>query len=222
MYLYKNLNRGSKIGAKIEFYPGFLSKIQNSLVWVFIFNFDVKRTCTTGKCRDPTLRGDVERHRVCDKRIIKVAEPSPAVTVLNLSIVFPSSSWSRRTNPNLWEDDTTLTAYLPPSGCRIVQRNRWPPNHPVVGITITLPQCWFSCKSLNPSRCIIPRWWPISQLRRLLPWRMTLCISKVRRQGKSARSNCLRPCYDDSVRQLQESVMATTDLTHRRSWYVSQ
>jgi len=35
------------------------------------FNFDVKRTCTTGKCRDPTLRGDVERHRVCDKHIIR-------------------------------------------------------------------------------------------------------------------------------------------------------
>ena len=32
-------------------------------------------------------------------------------------------------------DDTTLTAYLPPSGCRIVHRNRCPPNHPVVGMT---------------------------------------------------------------------------------------
>ena len=30
-------------------------------------------------------KGDVERHRVCDKHIIKVAEPSPAVTVVNLS-----------------------------------------------------------------------------------------------------------------------------------------
>ena len=49
------------------------------------FNFDVKRTCTNGKCRYPTLRGDVERHRVYDKHIIKVAEPSAAVTVLNLS-----------------------------------------------------------------------------------------------------------------------------------------
>ena len=37
--------------------------------------------------------------------------------------------------PNIWEDDTTLTDYLPPSGCRIVQRNRCPPNHPVVGMT---------------------------------------------------------------------------------------
>jgi hypothetical protein len=47
----------------------------------------------------------------------------------------PSSSWSLRTNPNIWESDTTLTAYLPPSGCRIVQRNRCPPNHPVLGMT---------------------------------------------------------------------------------------
>jgi len=31
------------------------------------------------------IEGDVERHRVCDKHIIKVAEPSPAVTVVNLS-----------------------------------------------------------------------------------------------------------------------------------------
>ena len=30
-------------------------------------------------------KGDVERHRVCDKHIIKVAEPSSAVTVVNLS-----------------------------------------------------------------------------------------------------------------------------------------
>jgi hypothetical protein len=30
-------------------------------------------------------KGDVEGHRVCDKHIIKVAEPSPAVTVVNLS-----------------------------------------------------------------------------------------------------------------------------------------
>ena len=30
-------------------------------------------------------KGDVERHRVCDKHIIEVAEPSPAVTVVNLS-----------------------------------------------------------------------------------------------------------------------------------------
>ena len=30
-------------------------------------------------------KGDVERHRVCDKHIIKVAEPSPAGTVLILS-----------------------------------------------------------------------------------------------------------------------------------------
>ena len=29
--------------------------------------------------------GGVEGHRVCDKHIIKVAEPSPAVTVVNLS-----------------------------------------------------------------------------------------------------------------------------------------
>ena len=30
-------------------------------------------------------KGDVERHRVCDKHIIVVAEPSAAVTVVNLS-----------------------------------------------------------------------------------------------------------------------------------------
>ena len=30
-------------------------------------------------------KGDVERHRVCDKHIKEVAEPSPAVTVVNLS-----------------------------------------------------------------------------------------------------------------------------------------
>ena len=42
-----------------------------------------------------------------------------------------------RWSPYQWSpyDDTTLTAYLPPSGCRIVQRNRCPPNHPVVGMT---------------------------------------------------------------------------------------
>ncbi len=83
------------------------------------------------------IEGDVERHRVCDKHIIKVAEPSPAVTVVNLStrgllsiiVMVPSDLL------NIWEDDTTLTAYLPPSGCRIVQRYRCPPNHPVVGMT---------------------------------------------------------------------------------------
>ena len=30
-------------------------------------------------------KGDVEGHRVCDRHIITVAEPSPAVTVVNLS-----------------------------------------------------------------------------------------------------------------------------------------
>jgi len=48
------------------------------------FNFDAKRTCTTGKCRDPTLRV-MSKDTECDKHIIKVAEPSPAVTVVNLS-----------------------------------------------------------------------------------------------------------------------------------------
>ena len=59
-------------------------------------------------------KGDVERHRVCDKHIIKVAEPSPAVTVLNLStrgllsiiVMVPSDQ------PQIWESDTTMTTWV--------------------------------------------------------------------------------------------------------------
>ena len=113
-----------------------------------------------------------------------------------------SSSWSRRTNPKIWGSDTTLTAYLPLSGCRIVQRNRCLPYHPVVGTTsgtsdiwqhwsnvrylgylTTLVECQINDNIGRMSlRCISLRWWPTSQLRRLWPWRMTLCIRKVRRQ----------------------------------------
>ena len=142
-------------------------------------------------------KGDVERHRVCDKHIIKVAEQLPAVTVVKLStrglmsivVVVPSDQ------PLIYGRMTL----------------RWPPiYHPVVvgsfNVTVALlttqwsewlavsriseSTLWQRChatNSLNPLRCTLPRWWPISQLRRLLPWRMTLCIRKVRRQGKVCR-----------------------------------
>jgi hypothetical protein len=84
-----------------------------------------------------STKGDVEGHRVCDKHIVRWRSHHPQWPwwTFQHAGYCPSSSWSRRTNPNIWEDDTTLTAYLPPSGCRIVQRNRCPPNHPVVGMT---------------------------------------------------------------------------------------
>ena len=67
-------------------------------------------------------KGDVERHRVCDNKgggaITRSDRGEPFNTRANVhrrrGPVGPT--------PNKWEDDTTLTAYLPPSGCRIVQR----------------------------------------------------------------------------------------------------
>jgi len=147
-------------------------------------------------------KGDVEGHRVCDKHIIRWRSHHPQWPwwTFQHAGYCPSSSWSRRINPHIWEDDTTLTAYLPSSGCRIVQRNRCPPNHPVVGmtsgisenmLTAYLPLAWrmtrctrsrrvrrqgeSGCRFIQgiPLRCTNPRWWAISQLRRLLPWRMS-------------------------------------------------
>jgi hypothetical protein len=119
-----------------EFIFTWIGAQKNFIHFMRYYNFDVKRTCTTGKCRDPTnTKGDVEGHRVCDKHIIRWRSHHPQWPwwTFQQAGYCPSSSWSRRTNPKIWESDTTLTAYLPPSGCRIVQRNRCPPNHPVVG-----------------------------------------------------------------------------------------
>ena len=71
-------------------------------------------------------KGDVEEHRLCDKHIIRLRSHHPQWPwwTFRHAGYCPSSSWSRQTNPKIWESDTTLTAYLPPSGCRIVQRNR--------------------------------------------------------------------------------------------------
>jgi hypothetical protein len=174
-------------------------------------------------------KDDVERHRVCDKHIIRWRSHHPQWPwwTFQQAGYCPSSSWSRRTNPKRWESDTTLTAYLPLSGCRIVQRNRCLPYHPVVGTTSGTSDIWqhlVECQ-INGNigrmslRCTSLRWWTNSQLR---PDAWPFAYTKFVVRGKSARSNCLRLWYHDSVRQLQESVMTTTDLTHRRSWYVSQ
>jgi hypothetical protein len=138
------------------------------------FNFDVTGT---GKCRDPTLWWCWQTPKVMSKNtecVISIQHiirwrshhPQWPWWTFQHAGYCPSSSWSRRTNPNIWEDDTTLTAYLPPSGCRIVQRNRCPPNHPVVGwLTVSRIRestLWQRCPAtdcLNPWRCIIPRWW---------------------------------------------------------------
>jgi hypothetical protein len=170
-------------------------------------------------------KGDVEGHRVCDKHIIRWRSHHPQWPwwTFQHAGYCPSSSWSRRTNPNIWENDTTLTAYLPPSGCRIVQRNRCPPNHPVVGwlavSRIRESTLWQRCpatNSLNPGRCTIPRWWTISQLRRLLPCRMTLCIHKVRRigeslQGQTAYVHAIMTPYDSCRRVLWRLLIKHTD-----------
>ena len=84
---------------------------------------------------------------------------------------------------------------------------------------------WQIChatNSLNPSRCSTPRWWPISQLRRLWPWRLTLCICKVRRQGKVykvklptsilswLRTTVVGECYDDYWSNTQTKLICIT------------
>ena len=93
---------------------------------------------------DKHQRWCVEEHRLRDKHIIRWRSHHPQWPWWTFQRVgyCPSSSWSRRTNPKIWESDTTLTAYLPPSGCRIVQHNRCPPNHPVVRTTSGTSDIW--------------------------------------------------------------------------------
>jgi len=150
----------------------------------------------------------------------------------------PSSSRSHRTDPKIWESDTTLTAYLPPSSCRIVQRNRCPPNHPVVGMTSGISDKWqhwsnvthpprpllmvVGTNSLNPLKCKTPWWWPTSQRRRLWPWRMSLRIRKVLHQWKVCtlklptsmlswlHATVARECYDDFWSNTQTNPICIT------------
>jgi len=139
--------------------------------------------------------GDVEGHRVCDKHNTKVAEPSPAVTVVNLStrwllpiIVMIPSDQSQNMGEWHYADCLFTTQWLsdhsnvtvvsqPPSG-KNDQRY-------LVYLT-TLVECQTHDNMGRMSlRCTSPRWWATIQLRRLLPCRMTLCIHKVRRIGES-------------------------------------
>jgi hypothetical protein len=162
-------------------------------------------------------KGDVEGHRVCDKNKIRWRSHDPQwpCWTFQRAGYWPSSTWFRRTDPK--NGGVTL---------------RWPPIYTMVvgsfNVTVALlttqwsewlavsrindSTLWQRChatNSLKPLSCTTPLCWPTSQLRRLWPWCMTLCIHKVRHQGKVCtlklptsmlswlRTTVARECYDD-------------------------
>jgi hypothetical protein len=129
------------------------------------FNFDLMRTCTTGKCRDPTLWWCWQTPKVMSKDTECLHGP-----------VGPTPIYGRMTLrwPPIYHWD---------SGCRIVQRNRCPPNHPVVGMTSGISE--------NMLTAYLP-----------LAWRITRCTRsrRVRRQGKEVVGSFREFHWDVSTR----------------------
>jgi len=125
--------------------------------------------------------------------------------------------------PHIWENDTTLTAYLPPSGCRIVQRNRCPPNHPVVGwlavSRIRESTLWQRCPAtncLNPWRCIIPRWWTNEPTKATFalthdPLQQQSSSSGESLQSQTAYVHAIMTPYDSCRRVLWQLLIKHTD-----------
>ncbi len=162
--------------------------------------------------------GDVERHRVCDKHIKEVAEPSPAVTVMNLStrglmsivVVVPSNQ------PPIYG---RMTLRWPPVYPLVVVRafnvTGAPPNQLVVGMTSGISDsCWPPVYPLVVVRAFkihrdvsIREDGQISQLRRLSylthdPLHQQSSSSGESLQGQTAYVHAIMTPYDSCRRVL--------------------